>query len=564
MFIRSRILATAICAILPLTAMSDPQPGSYLAGRSAAIANDFEASALYFTQSRISDPTNPFLLENAMVAYVGLGDFEKAAPIASMMAQSGIKSQMAHIVLSVTAATNNDWPTVFSQFEQGLQIGPLVDGLTQAWGHVGLGQMSDALAAFDAAAAEPGLGAHTLYNKALALAYVGDFEGADAIFSASPRNGMRYNRRSAMVHAQILSQLDRNDDALALIDGVFGPQTDPTLVALRGALTAGDLVPFTTIRSAQDGLSEVYLIVAQALVRDQNDAFTLRYARAAAHLSPMNTDAILLSADLLENLQQYDLATSAYSDVPRDDPAFQSAELGRSEALRKAGRSEAAIETLQALAGAYPDMPRVHASAGNAYREVERYADARDSYSVALNLYDDADPLKWFIYYTRGISNHALDDWPAAEADFRAALALNPDQPQVLNFLGYSMVELGINMDEALQMIATAVAAEPQNGAIVDSLGWVLFQTGAYKEAVGHLEDAAALLPIDPVINDHLGDAYWAVGRVIEAEFQWNRALSFDPTEADAERIRQKLDIGLDAALAAEGADPLEVANGDD
>ncbi len=564
MTFRSRILTTALCAILPLSAMSEPKAGAYLAARQAVASNDFAAGAQYFTQSLIGDPTNPFLLENALVSFVGLGDFDRAYPIANLMAQSGIQSQIAHTVLSTHAAVNDDWEKLFTLLEEGREIGPLVDGLSQAWAFVGLGQMSSAIDAFDMVIEGPALGAYGLYNKALALAFVGDFEGADAIFSASPANGMRYNRRSAIVHAQILSQLGRNTDALALIDGVFGPQTDPTLVALRAALATDETLPFSFVRSAKDGLAEVYLIVAQALLRDGNDDYTLRYSRAASYLSPTNTDAVLMSAELLENLRQYDLATAAYSEVSPDDPAFQSAELGRSEALRKAGRSEAAIETLQALSRSYPNMPRVHATAGDAFREARRYDDAQDSYSKALALYSEAAPLKWFIHYTRGITNHALDNWPAAESDFRAALALNPDQPQVLNFLGYSLVERGTNLDEALQMIETAVAAEPQNGAIVDSLGWVLFQLGDYENAVGHLENAAALLPVDPIINDHLGDAFWAVGRLIEAEFQWNRALSFDPEETDAARIRRKLEIGLDAVLVEEGTPPLEVASGND
>ena len=563
MSFRTCILASSLIALLPFTAMAAPKAGSYLAGRQAAFENDFDASARYFTQSLISDPTNPYLLENATVAYVGLGDFARAAPVADIMAQSGISSQMAHTVLSVTAAKSDDWAQVFTLLEQGRDIGPLIDGLSQAWGFVGLGQMTEALATFDAVIETNGLAAYGLYNKAMALAYVGDFESADAIFAGTPDNGMRYNRRSAFAHAQILSQLGRNADALTLIDDIFGPQTDPGLVALRATLSSDDTLAFSFVRSAQDGLAEAYLLVAQALLRDGNDAYTLRYARAAAYLNPANTDAILLTADLLENMEQFDLATTAYSAVASNDPAFQSAELGRSETLRRAGRTDAAIEVLEALARNYPDMPRVHATAGDAYREADRLADAKASYTRAIDLYDDADPLKWFIYYTRGITHHMLDEWPAAEADFRAALALNPDHPQVLNYLGYSMVERGINMDEALSMIKTAVAAEPRNGAIVDSLGWVLFQRGRYTEAVGHLENAAALLPIDPVINDHLGDAYWAVGRLTEAQFQWNRALSFDPLEKDAERIRQKLDIGLDAVLANEGSAPLEVKSDD-
>jgi Flp pilus assembly protein TadD len=161
-----------------------------------------------------------------------------------------------------------------------------------------------------------------------------------------------------------------------------------------------------------------------------------------------------------------------------------------------------------------------------------------------------------------------LDNWELAEADFRAALALNPEQPQVLNYLGYSMVEKQVNLDEALNMIERAAAARPDSGFIVDSLGWVLFRIGRYSEAVVHMETAVALMPVDPVVNDHLGDVYWSVGRTREAEFQWSRALSFvDPTDADGEadpdRIRRKLEIGLDAVLVEEGANPLKVANED-
>ncbi len=172
---------------------------------------------------------------------------------------------------------------------------------------------------------------------------------------------------------------------------------------------------------------------------------------------------------------------------------------------------------------------------------------------------------QWFSYYARGISHERLGDWPNAEADFRMALELNPGQPQVLNYLGYSMVENNINLDEALEMIEDAVAARPDSGFIVDSLGWVLYRLGRFEEAVGHMERATELMPVDPVVNDHLGDVYWSVGRKTEAQFQWMRALSFidDSTAADAkpDRIRAKLSQGLDAVLAEEGEKTLQVAN---
>ena len=160
-------------------------------------------------------------------------------------------------------------------------------------------------------------------------------------------------------------------------------------------------------------------------------------------------------------------------------------------------------------------------------------------------------------YFARAISHERQKRWPLAEADFRKALELNPGQPQVLNYLGYSFLEMGINLDEAIEMIQEAVTARPDSGYIVDSLGWRQYRMSQYDEAVINLERAAALMALDPVVNDHLGDAFWAVGRRIEAEFEWKRALSLEPEEKDASRIRRKLEVGLDTVLEEEGAPPI-------
>jgi Flp pilus assembly protein TadD len=204
-------------------------------------------------------------------------------------------------------------------------------------------------------------------------------------------------------------------------------------------------------------------------------------------------------------------------------------------------------------------------SLGDMLRHEERFAEATVAYDSAIALLGESEPGEWIVYFSRGITHEREDRWPEAEADFRTALELQPDQPQVLNYLGYTMVELQVNLDEALGMIERAVAAEPESGYIVDSLGWVLYRLGRYDEALMHMERAVELLPVDPVVNDHLGDVYWAVGRKREAEFQWHRALSFvgmgESTDADSDRIRRKLEIGLDAVLAEEGAPPLRVAD---
>jgi len=186
-------------------------------------------------------------------------------------------------------------------------------------------------------------------------------------------------------------------------------------------------------------------------------------------------------------------------------------------------------------------------------REDEQFARAAEAYSAAIELIDTEVPGHWRLYYARGITLERTDRWDEAGADFRHALELNPDQPNVLNYLGYSLVEMRRNLAEAEQMIRTAVEQRPQDGYITDSLGWVLYRLGRYEEAVAPMERTVELLPVDPIVNDHLGDVYWMVGRKLEAEFQWKRALSFEPEPEEEKRIRRKLEVGLDQVLEDEG-----------
>jgi tetratricopeptide (TPR) repeat protein len=559
----SRLAVVATLAFtLPGSLVAEVNPGSYLAARQASLQNDYEKAAEYFLDSLKGDPNNPGLIDGALFSLVCIGDFERALPLAQRMQSLGLDSQIANMVLTVHAAETENWSDIFAQLEANRTIGPLVDGLDQAWAFVGEGRMTEAVTSFDEVIDTAGLSSYGSYHKALALASVGDFEGAEAIFSGPSNTGIMVTRRAAIAHVQVLSQLGRNADALALLDRAFGPDAATDLARLRAQLTSGQAVPFEFATEPKMGLAEVFFTVAGALNEDSDDSYTLLYARTAQRLDPTNPDAIILTAQVLERLKRYDLANAVYATVPRDDPSFYAAELGRAEVLRQAGRIDAAIEVMQQLTRDYPAVALVHASLGDLLRMAEDLRGANAAYSRALELYGDTSPTSWYVHYTRGIVNDRLGEWEAAEADFRKSLALNPGQPQVLNYLGYSMVEKQVNLDEALSLIEQAVAAQPDSGAIVDSLGWVYYRLGRYEEAIVQMERAAELEPVDPVVNDHLGDVLWAVGRQTEAVFQWQRALSFGPEEVDATRIRNKLSNGLDAVLAEEGAPPLRVANG--
>jgi tetratricopeptide (TPR) repeat protein len=286
---------------------------------------------------------------------------------------------------------------------------------------------------------------------------------------------------------------------------------------------------------------------------EADPVYTLIHLRVASFLRPDHSDALLLTADVLENLGQHDLATQTYTMFKADDPAFVTAEIGRAGALRSQGKADAAIEALQALSRSHGDLTPVQFALADVLRSEERFDEAEVAYSAAIDLTKAAGNEDWVLYFYRGICHEQSKDWAPAEADFRRALELNPTQPQVLNYLGYGLVDRGEKLDEALGMIEKAVAADPEQGYIIDSLAWAYFQLGRYQEALEPMERASLLEPVDPIVTDHLGDIYWMNDRKLEARFQWRRALSFEPTEKDQARIQRKLDVGLDTVMAEEG-----------
>ncbi|MBM9593322.1 tetratricopeptide repeat protein [Rhodobacteraceae bacterium MCCB 386] len=560
---RPALVAVLLAAVsLPMPLFAQTNSGAYLAGRHAGADGDFAAAATYFSRALNQDPRNPSLMEAAISSHLSLGDVDRAAPLARRLIQTGGKSQIANMALLADASAREAWDGIIEDIEAGQTVGPLFDGLMESWAQVGAGDMTEALASFDEVSEVSGVKAFGLFHKALALALVGDLESADTILAGEEDDPLPLTRRGVLAHAQILSQLERNDEAVALIDERIGEALDPGLTELRARLEAGETVPFDVVTSVRDGVAEIFYTIGLALSGEAADSYTLLYTSTAEHLRPDHVEAILATAGLLENLGQHEAAVEVYGRVPRDHPQFHAAELGRADALTRAGDSDAAIEVMQNLVEEKGDLPIVHIALGDALRQLERYREAADAYDRAIALVDEPSEAQWVVYFARGIARERTDRWEEAEADFLKALELRPDQPQVLNYLGYSYLEKGGDLDEALDYIERAVAAQPNSGYIVDSLGWAYYRLGDYAQAVDQLERATELMPTDPVVNDHLGDALWAVGRGREAQFQWRRALSFEPEEADADRIRRKLEVGLDRVLSEEGAEPLQVAKG--
>ncbi|MEI6097400.1 MAG: tetratricopeptide repeat protein, partial [Alphaproteobacteria bacterium] len=552
-------LASALAMALPTAAMAEPLSdiaGAYLAARHADAVQDFPAASLWYDRALRADPANLSLLQGALTADLVLGMTDKAASIGHTLLKSGDKNQFASIAVLASDILADRYAKILADQKAGSSIGALVDRLIAAWAKIGIGDMTGAQADFDDLIKNPNTQSFGIYHKALALASSGDFESAERLLSSPSAADTMKLRRAVIAQVQILSQLERNPEAVILIDTRFGTRLDDATAALRARLVKGETLPFDIARNARDGFSEVFFTIATALADQADPTFTLLYARTSTVLRPDHAEAQVMIARVLEDINQLDLAIQAFAAVPETDGAYVTAQVGAAEATIRMGRTAQAVTQLQDLSVKRPGDINIKTALGDALRRAGDCALAVKAYDAAIAMVPDPAPGNWPLFYKRAGCLLQIGNWPAAEADFRTALKLDPNQPRVLNELGYSYVDRGDNLDEALQMIQRAVAASPESGYIVDSLAWAYYRLGRFKDAVAPQEKASKLMPLDPVVTDHLGDIYWSVGRKREAEFQWHRALSFGPEDREKARIQRKLDLGLDQVLIEEKANP--------
>lgn len=545
------LAATMALSAVPL-ARSEGFAGAFLAAKSANIANDYIDAAYYYTQAMIAEPDNGYIMQGGLFAFVASGDVPAAEAIARKMAAAGFKDEYAHTVMITGAFEREDYEAAMALMaDPDFEINPLIKQLLSGWALIGMGEAEAGIETLTAPSENEAIVAFGLYNKGLALAYLGDYSEANAVFAAG---GAYVNRGAVLAHAQILAALGRQDEALVMMNSGAGSSfSDRESDDLRAQLAAGSTIGFERIRTPQDGGAEIFLVLGDALNSEGSERLALLYARLSTVLQPDNAEALLLIGDVLTQQAQFDLALKAYDAVPNSDPLALNAKMGRAMNLRQSGDLDGAIATLQTALEIKPDGISLWQNLGDVLRQNDDLEASQAAYSKAIDLLPAAGiRAAWRLYYSRAIVQYHADDWPAAETDFRQALALNPGQPDALNYLGYSLVDRGEKLDEALGMIETAAIARPDSGAIADSLGWVYYRLGRFDDAESAMEIAVKLLPVDPILSDHFGDVLWMVDRKREARFQWRRALSYGPEETDAVRIRDKLSRGLDAVLADE------------
>jgi Flp pilus assembly protein TadD len=309
------------------------------------------------------------------------------------------------------------------------------------------------------------------------------------------------------------------------------------------------------IHNAKEGAAEALYGLGSAGSRQGDELPALVYLRLSLYLRPSSDLTAVTLASLFEQLRQGDQVIAAYQLVPMASPLKIGADIQIALELDGMGKTGEATRRLTEIVESRPHDVEALSALAELQRSAKKYMEAAATYDEAIATVGIPQRDNWTLFYFRGICYERSKQWPKAEADFKKALELNPDQPLVLNYLGYSWVDQGLNLEEAFKMLRRAVELRPNDGYIVDSLGWAHFKLGQYDKATETLEKAINLKPADPILNDHLGDAYWRVNRRIEAHFQWNHARDMGPDPEDLPAILKKIELGL-PDLATETATP--------
>jgi tetratricopeptide (TPR) repeat protein len=557
---RLAIVTGMALSALPAYAKQSTEPvkissfsGAYLAARIAEGDNDLDSAIAYYKQALAFNPSDTALQQSLMLSLIAQGRFDESLVYADKLKEVPDVERFSRLALAVDSFHKKDFTKAQYWLKLSLEsdLDRLISGVMSGWAEQGAGQPADAMAAIDKLQGPDWFGLFKSFHRALIADASNMPEKAEAIYAATMQDTAAGGAapetwmRNAQAYASFLARKGDKDKAISVLDQAeaFSPGK-LEIVTLRDRIAKGDkIAPF--VSGPSDGASEILLDLATALNRGGGEPFVRLYLQYALALRPDSDAALVQLAAVAEQLKDGEGAIALYRRIPDSSPLKQLSDLQLGLNLADLDRHDEAITHLKAFVDAHPNDMRAYLALGGVYSSKEDFRSAANIYDKAVDALKTPTAANWNIFYQRGIAYERLKEWPKAEPNFRKALELQPDQPQVLNYLGYSWVDMNTNLKEGLAMIQKAVDLRPSDGYIVDSLGWAYFRLGRFDDAVREMERAVSLKPEDPVLNDHLGDAYWRVGRKLEATFQWNQARDLKPDPDVLATLQQKLMKGL-------------------
>ena len=521
--------------------------GNYLAGRHAESERDLSIAADFLKAVLNQSPNIPDLRRRTFVLLVMEGRIKEALPLAKDLYRERPDSSITNLFLATDEFKRKNFKAAAERLASlpNKGLSGLSAPILLAWALTAEKKIAEALAALKPLEKEKGARALHDLHKGLILDFSGRTADAQKIYESLAIREGALSFRQTQLMGNLYERLGNIDAATRLYDLYQKQNPDTSLLYVARERLKSKVTPKPLITSAMDGSAEIFFGIANSLRRQRARETALLLAQLALYLKSDYPIMRVLTGEILEMDERYEDANFHYGTVSEMSPFKQTAQMRIANNIHNMGRTDEAIVIAHAVAKARPYDPEPVRAVGDYLRATERYKEAIPEYDEAIRRAGILKPTHWRLFYTRGIALERVKKFKQSEADFLKALELQPDQPFVLNYLGYSWIEQGRHLNKAQDMIRKAVSLRPNDGYIIDSLGWVYYQLGNYDDAVVELERAVQYRPEDPIINDHLGDAFWQVGRKKEAQFQWLHSLSLKPS-ADVEKlVRDKLKNGL-------------------
>ncbi len=522
--------------------------GSYLAARHARRKFDTGTAAAYLRYALRLDPNNLRLLEPAFLMETSEGNWDQAVPLARRLIVFRKKHRVAHLLLGLTDVKNNDLDAADKHFKAASSspIGELTGTLARSWVALAKGQPRRGIKLLRALKKAEGGQFHVSYQTGLIAGQAGLTTTAHAAYARVFKIDKRALRVALAYSRQLASEGDIEGAKKVLKRHVRtrGGVNHRIVNTLLQRLKPDQRVDLL-VRTPHEGLAEVFYGLGEALIGVGAVPDGAVYLHLALYMRPSFPFALEALANTYEARKKFQLALATYDRIPNGSPLQPVIALRKAMSLNQLDRVDEAKELLETLARQEPDNINPLAALGNIMRARKRYGEAVVYYDKVIKLIKKPTRRHWSYFYFRGTCYERIKQWPKAERDLQTALKLNPNQTQVLNYLGYSWVDQNSHLKQGMKLIEKAVRLKPDDGYIVDSLGWAHYRLKNYKKAAKLLERAVELRPEDPILNDHLGDAFWRTGRKVEAKFQWQQALTLKPEPANALKIRKKLKAGL-------------------
>ena len=533
----------------PAEPKSDAQStafSTYLSARFAAGEHDLPQAARYYGRALSNDPGNPSLLALSFFYSTTSGDFEAAGKYAQAVVAASPDDRAARLALAVIGFKHKDYAEVRKNLSLSAK-GPfttLTSSLFDAWAAAATRDKPGVQQDLQTLAQQSGAENMATFHTALIQDFLGDATAAEAAYKKAIGSGA-VSPRVLEAYGRFLERNGRADEAVKLYRSHIGDGGLASVILPGLTRIAAREKPESLIRNPADGAAETLFGIAASLTDGQSADVSILYLRMALYLRPDLGLAQVLLADRFETLRKFDTAIEIYRSIEPSSPYYRMAQVQAALDMQRLGKNQDAIASLKKLVASDANDSESWVALGDTYRASSMFAESVDAYNHAEKAIARPSKRDWTMFYARAMAREKLKQLDESEADIQTALKLSPEQPELLNYLGYSWVDRGRNIPQALTMLEKARSLRPYDGYIVDSVGWAYYQLGRYEDAAKTLEAAVLLVPGDPTINDHLGDALWRSGRRIDARFQWNHALTFSDADTDKTAIERKLKTGL-------------------